>query len=73
MKWTDNKPRPGQLRERTAFLLWPRQIGGHSKWLEIATWVEKYVVVVKIAGLVGYYAGIWQPIQWGYIKDIKDV
>lgn len=41
MRW--RKPAMGAERVRTAFLLLPKRIGGETRWLETATWVEEWV------------------------------
>lgn len=59
-------PTPNQLRIRRAFLWSPKTIMKERRWLERASWTEKY-----------YYAdfgkgrgmGGWMAIHWG--EEIK--
>jgi hypothetical protein len=43
MRWKE-KPRfnNGDRRLRTAFLFFPKTINGETRWLETASWIEKY-------------------------------
>ena len=46
-------PKPGQVRQRSGFLWIPRYAAGEWRWLEPATWLERFT-----------QDGHWQPYLW---------
>ena len=42
MRWTDKRNKAGDVCERFGFLLFPKTIRYETRWLEWATWQEKY-------------------------------
>lgn len=46
----------GTVKAVTAFLFFPKEIGGEWRWLEHATWEEKYSTC--------WYSGGWYPTRW---------
>ena len=56
MRWT--RYEDGEVRERSAFLWWPKEIAGESRWLERARWTEQYLVKMCPPGVD------WEPISW---------
>lgn len=60
MKWYKEHPSPGHIRKRTRFLFFPKNIEGEIRWLEKATWVEKYYTY---QGMTGVHGG-WQAMFW---------
>ena len=43
MRWRDEPaPKWGDWREREAFLILPRTIGGETRWLEWGEWEQRY-------------------------------
>jgi hypothetical protein len=40
MKWT--KPKNREQRDNRSFLLFPKNINGEVRWLEVASWHEWY-------------------------------
>lgn len=55
MRWRD--PDEGAVRRVTAFLWFAKRIKGETRWLELATWSERYVKCKGI-GLA------WCPWEW---------
>ena len=45
MKWKDRPTPPMYSHKRTkrAFLWFPKKIGGETRWLETASWKERYL------------------------------
>lgn len=39
MRW--KRPAQGEGRTKTAFLFFPKEIGGETRWLQKATWLEE--------------------------------
>lgn len=69
MTWkAKQKPTVGCLRNKTRFLIFPKKIDGVWKWLEVATWVEKYKRHVYLDEVCGIpfedYNFRWTPIMW---------
>ena len=57
MRWKKQPhPSPGDTRMMTAFLLWPKNINNDVRWLERATWEEKYEC--------GYDWCQFKPVRW---------
>lgn len=63
MRWKhiDKDPEEGTIRIRCKFLLLPSCIDNEWRWLERATWKEKYVWHTTS---VGIYRPEWVPIRW---------
>jgi hypothetical protein len=63
-------PAPGDVRTRTAFLLWPKRIGDEVRWLEHTTWEERaYMGYGDAPDLpAGYRMMVlkWRPVRWVY-------
>lgn len=63
MRWHKPKlPRDaevGETRNVTKFLWWPMAIGAETRWLELATWVEKVVEYELFYGLRQ-----WRKVEW---------
>lgn len=58
MKWyTKREPYEGMIIFKSRFLWLPKRIGNQSRWLEKATWAEKYIW----NGKVGKH---WSPVKW---------
>jgi len=55
MRWTT--PQHGDYRIKKGFLLFPKEINNVVRWLERATWKQRY-------GFGFMYAEYWQDIQW---------
>lgn len=51
------EPRIGELRVLTKFLWFPLCIGRETRWLETATWTERYDP--------GYFGDGWESVEWG--------
>lgn len=58
MRWTNYAP--GDYREKTRFLLFPKTIGYETRWLEVATWEEKYNPCNEYNSLFSN----WVPTKW---------
>lgn len=56
MRFIKTTYKGGQLRERTWFLIFPKTINGETRWLEKATWTEKYHI--------GWDGGFWFFDSW---------
>lgn len=53
-------PKLGDTRKRSGFLFFPMAINHERRWLEKATWIEKYCEI-----LIGpRIREIWHPIEW---------
>ena len=66
MKWfpADNRPRPGDKRVKTRFLLFPKTINGERRWLETATWTEY---------LWAHWDGsVWEDLCWGEYESPEE-
>ena len=50
------EPKNGDLRIRTQFLLFPKEINREVRWLERASWQEKYCT--------GYIFLKWLELKW---------
>lgn len=60
----DNAPKIGDTRVVTRFLVFPMTIGNDTRWLELATWIEKYEeksVDIDNSDLV---VDTWIPESW---------
>lgn len=43
MRWkVKHFPRPWETREKTSFLFWPMEIDSEVRWLEKATYVQRW-------------------------------
>jgi len=43
MRWNEKKkPKLGDTKTITKFLIFPKKIKGQWRWLEMASWVKKY-------------------------------
>ena len=64
MQWNsrpkERAPSPGDFRDRGAFLFFPKTINGQTRWLEFATWTEKFVDATYCTDGTVY----WLPIRW---------
>jgi len=57
MKWTEKSgPNQGDIRTKRQFLFWPKFVYGEWRWLELATWTERYK-----SSYDGMY---WDEIEW---------
>jgi hypothetical protein len=54
------EPQPGDIRTRTRFLFIPTLINHEWRWLEPATWKERYMSGIGS----GIFSVIWHPICW---------
>lgn len=68
MRWRgteDKEPTRGDERIVTGFLFRPKKIGYTWRWLERASWVEKYTIYFDARlGKLKF----WKPIRWFDIK-----
>jgi len=55
MRW--KRPKEGQRRIKSQFLLFPKTIRGETRWLEFASWEEAFFV-----GMTGY--SWWGEMKW---------
>lgn len=66
MRWTSQYPEDAQIRIRHRFLFFPKTINEHTRWLEWATWSERYhcntVESFKRLGFI--FIPHWSDIQW---------
>lgn len=74
MRWTGSllehlfrKPALNETRIRSGFLFLPMTIGGETRWLERASWVEKYQYL-------DFYLVFpeWSPEYWMGPAKFKD-
>ena len=67
MRWSSRQPKhgpvEGDLRSRTAFLFFPKTIEGQTRWLEKASWTERYQWIWTTSFSGSYWYG-WVPISW---------
>lgn len=57
------RPELGKSRVRRRFLLFPKRIGGETRWLELATWKEEVAYRVDRQSRV-YEGWTWKPVCW---------
>lgn len=59
MRWfkMSHDPDYGTIRARSKFLWLPLTIGSESRWLERATWMEKW-------SLGAWFGDHWRPYEW---------
>lgn len=56
MRWrAEPKPKDGEERVISAFLWWPRTIGGETRWLETASWRQ---------WLEACFFDEWRDMRW---------
>lgn len=60
---TPYKPPYGEKRIRSAFLWFPKYIEGRLRWLERATWVEKYDYAYY-SDICGENIWWWKGVEW---------
>ena len=66
MEWNTNlKVQVGDKRIVTKFLLFPKSINGITRWLEVASWQERYKYV--------QYECKWIGIKWIDRNNIKEL
>lgn len=61
MKWKSKhkeRPKHKDIRIRKKFLLLPKKINGHYKWLETAEWTEEFLVSLS------KLSATWKPKFW---------
>lgn len=67
MRWFERpakrSPKVGDLRSRSGYLFFPKKIQGQWRWLEQASWTERYSLdwVSSFSG-THYYK--WKSIAW---------
>lgn len=67
MRWNERPakqgPVDGEMRSRTGFLIFPKTIDGQTRWLERASWNERYqwVWTTSFSGTHWYD---WVPVCW---------
>ena len=62
MRWNNALYSHGNIRRRTAFLWLPKRIGAVTRWLERATWEERFVSLDEPSGIP---LRVLYP-RWGY-------
>ena len=64
MRWhkrpKKQEPSAGDLRDREGFLFFPKTINRQTRWLERASWTEKFVDSTCYTDGTAY----WIPIRW---------
>jgi len=66
MRWTANHyHKNGATRLKEKFLLFPKRIGRETRWLEYATWREKFKTNVLTPTKGGTMrCDKWKPTDW---------
>ena len=59
------KPKYGETRVVTVFLLFPKKIGHETRWLERAQWVEVFDSRRPPGSMAPYEA--WHAVAWGSV------
>ena len=70
MRWkAKHEKTKGDERKKSGFLLLPRQIAGEWRWLEYATWIERYngVYEENVSGIGMIEFEMWEPVAWGQV------
>ena len=62
------QPKQGAERTRRAFLLFPKQIGEETRWLEFASWKETYEAPTLQSVFSAFFhtpgTPRWLPTKW---------
>jgi hypothetical protein len=70
MLWTKKRkrmPHDGEYRTRSRFLWLPMEINGVYRWLERASWVERY----DVPTWYGHWGG-WIRVKWVLPQSKED-
>ena len=73
IKKNKKKVSEGDVRNRRAFLIFPKCINGTCMWLEWSEWVEEVVMFPRQCHESGgvYHVMRWIPIAWGRANELK--
>lgn len=65
MRWGP-KPEPmvGDIRNRCTFLFLPKELGGQTRWLELAAIRQEWKPVIKWSGWDTYRDCEWVDVAW---------
>jgi len=77
VRWNKTvRPNVGDTRNKRAFLWLPKSINGVTKWLEFASWEDRYYTYEECYDIDRYYTyegcydianalcGEWRPVRW---------
>lgn len=70
MKWHDGGHLLGSERVRSGFLLLPRTIGGETRWLERASWVQR-MCGSSMLGEPAHEPYRWRDVRWLDAKEAQ--
>ena len=62
MRWKKEKTKDGETRIINKFLIFPKTINRETRWLEKASWVEKW----------GYWGAAEDGPGWAYIDWLEN-